>query len=243
MSENIAQVRPSPRLDRAGVGRVITVLVSSLLVAAIFFGAAGTLAVPRAWLYYGSLVGYLLVSMVVMFVTTPAVAALVNERGRAFKKDVKGWDKMFGLVYTALMLLAPAVAGLDVGRWRGSHVPQAFAIPSVVVTVLSYAFVSWAMVANKHAETGVRIQGDRDHQVCSSGPYRLVRHPFYISLIVSNLVYPLAIGSLWALAPGAVVAVLFVWRTAREDATLQVELKGYAEYAARVRYRLLPGIW
>jgi protein-S-isoprenylcysteine O-methyltransferase Ste14 len=53
----------------------------------------------------------------------------------------------------------------------------------------------------------------------------------------------LALGSLWALIPAGIVVCLFVVRTALEDRTLQEELEGYKDYAQRVRYRLLPGVW
>jgi protein-S-isoprenylcysteine O-methyltransferase Ste14 len=53
----------------------------------------------------------------------------------------------------------------------------------------------------------------------------------------------LILGSLWALIPGAIMAVLFIIRTALEDSTLQKELEGYKEYAQKVKYRLIPGIW
>jgi protein-S-isoprenylcysteine O-methyltransferase Ste14 len=77
----------------------------------------------------------------------------------------------------------------------------------------------------------------------SSGPYRIVRHPFYISLIVSQLIYPLAVGSPYALIPALLIALLFVWRTAREDETLRLELEGYEAFTKRTRYRLVPGLW
>ncbi len=99
------------------------------------------------------------------------------------------------------------------------------------------------MIVNKHAETGVRIQDDRNHAVVSSGPYRIVRHPFYISGIVTSFVYPLAVGSLYAFIPALVIAVLIVWRTAREDQTLRRELDGFEAFTKRTRYRLFPGVW
>jgi len=45
------------------------------------------------------------------------------------------------------------------------------------------------------------------------------------------------------MTPGVLIAVLFVYRTYREDLMLMDGLDGYAEYASRVRFRLLPGIW
>jgi len=142
-----------------------------------------------------------------------------------------------------LLLVLPAVAGPDTGRFHRSEVPALLALPALIVTILVCMFVHGAMIVNKHAETGMRIQEDRHHQVVSSGPYRFFRHPFYISVIVTQLVWPLVVGSLFAYVPALAIVALFVRRTAREDPTLRTELPGYAQYASRVRYRLLPGIW
>jgi protein-S-isoprenylcysteine O-methyltransferase Ste14 len=99
------------------------------------------------------------------------------------------------------------------------------------------------MIVNKHAETGVRIQSERNHAVISSGPYRIVRHPFYVSAIVSQLIYPVALGSPHAFIPAVAIALLVVWRTAREDETLRRELEGYEAFTKRTPYRLVPGVW
>jgi protein-S-isoprenylcysteine O-methyltransferase Ste14 len=232
-----------PRLTAAGIGRLATVLVSGVLQAAVFFVAAGRIDVHRAWLYYGAVLGYLVVSIVLMLAFFPAVADVVNERGK-IKSDVKSWDKVFGIGYTVLlMLVVPVVAGLDAGRFGWTDVSVVWAVPATVLTLLSYAFVHWAMVVNRYAETGVRIQSDRGHEVVTTGPYRFVRHPFYIGIIIVSLLYPLAIGSLWAFVPEVGICLLFVVRTAAEDRTLQAELPGYAEYTRKTRYRLVPGVW
>ncbi|MCU0241985.1 MAG: hypothetical protein MUF51_06135 [Vicinamibacteria bacterium] len=89
----------------------------------------------------------------------------------------------------------------------------------------------------------MRIQEERHHEVVSSGPYAFVRHPFYVSISVTQLLYPLAVGALAAYLPCLAIVGLVVWRTTREDAFLRAHLPGYAEYAARVRYRLLPGLF
>jgi protein-S-isoprenylcysteine O-methyltransferase Ste14 len=98
-------------------------------------------------------------------------------------------------------------------------------------------------LVNTYASAVVRVQQDRGHRVVSQGPYRYVRHPMYVGVILMGLAIPPALGSWWALAPGLAIAVTFVLRTAQEDAVLQRELPGYAEYAQQVRYRLLPGVW
>jgi protein-S-isoprenylcysteine O-methyltransferase Ste14 len=232
----------NPRLTKAGIGRLLTVVMTLAVTAAIFFLTAGTLEVSRGWLYYGGLLAYLVIAMSVIVLFFPEAIETVNARGK-LNKDVKTWDKVFGLAYTALTLLQPAVAGWDVGRARSFEAPWAVSVVAFALTIMAYAFVHWAMISNKHAETGVRIQEDRHHAVVSSGPYRIVRHPFYISLIAAALLYPLAVSSLYALVPGVVMALLFIWRTAREDETLRRELDGYENFTTKTRYRLVPGVW
>jgi protein-S-isoprenylcysteine O-methyltransferase Ste14 len=229
-------------LTAAGIGRMVTVVLGLAATAAIFFLLAGTIQVRSAWIYYGGVAGYLVLAMIALLTFFPDAIETVNARGRVHR-DVKSWDKRFGLLYTALLLIQPAVAGWDARQGRAFDVTPILSLFALAVTIAAYAFVHWAMVVNAHAETLVRIQREREHRVISSGPYRFVRHPFYISLIVTYLVYPLAVGSPRAFAPALLLAVLFVWRTAREDATLQQELEGYGAYTTRTRYRLVPGIW
>ncbi len=240
MTDAAAPTRP--RLTGSGVARMATVVLTLAATAAIYFLAAGTPAVLRAWLYYGGLLAYLLLAMAAAAAVFPQVIETVNARGH-LHKDVKTWDKVFGLAYTILLLVEPAVAGWDVRRAATFDAGWPVTALALTATVAAYAFVHWAMVVNPHAETGGRVQGERHHTVISSGPYRLVRHPFYVALIVTQLVYPVAVGSPTAFVPGIAIAALFVWRTGREDRTLRSELEGYEAYTERTRYRLVPGVW
>ena len=79
--------------------------------------------------------------------------------------------------------------------------------------------------------------------VCSSGPYRIVRHPGYSAAIAGALSYPCILGSWWGFVPVALLVLLFVARTALEDETLKAELPGYREYASQTRQRLIPFVW
>ena len=108
---------------------------------------------------------------------------------------------------------------------------------------LALALIGWAMAANKFFSAVVRIQEERGHATVMSGPYRWVRHPGYTAMIVQFLSAPIALGSLWALIPGGLAAVVYFIRTALEDRTLRRDLPGYRVYAQQVRYRLVPGIW
>jgi protein-S-isoprenylcysteine O-methyltransferase Ste14 len=147
-------------------------------------------------------------------------------------------------VYTLFTLSLFVAAGLDVGRFHWSDtVPLWVQVAALVGFVLSFAFNIWAMAVNNFYSRVVRIQRDRGQYVVTDGPYRFVRHPSYIGVIFSWACAALALGSWFALVPVALIAATFTVRTALEDRTLQEELPGYKEYAGRVRYRLLPGVW
>ena len=109
--------------------------------------------------------------------------------------------------------------------------------------IAGLAGLTWAESVNKHFEPTVRIQTERGHTVVDTGPYTIVRHPGYLAASLLVLGMPLALGSFWALIPAVISYLLLVVRTALEDRTLQDELPGYREYAERVRYRLIPGVW
>src|SRR5262249_37889472 len=135
------------------------------------------------------------------------------------------------------------LAALDAVRFRWSDVPVWLIAVGYVLAAAGYLGSVWVYGVNKFAEPTVRIQSDRGQTVISTGPYALVRHPLYAFSLLLFPGFPLALGSCWALIPAGFAAVLLVIRTALEDRTLQAELEGYKEYAGRVRYRLIPGVW
>lgn len=221
------------------VKRSVTVVISLLLIAAILFLASGHLDWIWAWVYLGICLLSLLINASIMLRTSPETVA---ERARI--QDTKDWDKVIGGLWgVVIYLVLPLVAGLDLRfRWTHTMTPS-WHIAGAVVLATGLGFTSWAMIANAFFSTAVRIQTDRGHQVCSTGPYRLVRHPGYVGFILQSIAAPFLLGSVWALIPGIIAAVLMIVRTALEDRTLQSELPGYSDYVQKVRYRLIPGIW
>ncbi len=135
------------------------------------------------------------------------------------------------------------VAGFDERFGWSPPFPPALQVAGLFIMAAGFAFTIWAMANNPFFSSLVRIQTDRGQTAADGGPYRWIRHPGYLAMIAQNLSVPLALGSLWAWIPASVAAGLLVLRTALEDRTLRKELLGYAGYANRVRYRLLPGIW
>lgn len=205
--------------------------------AAVLFGASGRIDWPMAWAVVAF---HVFVTLLAFRVVDPD---LIRERSR----PGPGFDRrdalLAGLGFVWLTPLALLAAGLDARLGWSPPVPLGGRLAALVAMAAGYGFGLWAMRVNRFFSTFVRIQHDRGHQVVSRGPYALVRHPGYGGFLVASPATVLALGSLWALLPVAVGTALFVLRTAREDATLRRELPGYADYAARVRWRLLPGVW
>jgi protein-S-isoprenylcysteine O-methyltransferase Ste14 len=157
---------------------------------------------------------------------------------------MKSWDKVFWvfnfLLYFAVIIIGP----LDAGRFMLSpELPISIYIISYVAHVVGYWLILWAMWTNNFFSSVVRIQKDRGQKVIQSGPYRIVRHPGYVATFLIAPSTAIILGSLWALIPAILWVIAIIIRTALEDKTLQKELEGYKEYAKKVRYRLIPGIW
>jgi protein-S-isoprenylcysteine O-methyltransferase Ste14 len=216
--------------------RMLQVVIQTLLIAAILFIASGRPDWVWAWAYLGVGVGILVINASVL------PPELIAERGQV-KEDTKGWDRVLAIFIIIPTLGTLIVAGLDERFGWSPQLDWAIQVIALVFFALAQGLFSWAMASNKFFSGTVRIQEERGHAVATGGPYQYVRHPGYVGYIASWIAMSLTLGSLWALIPAGLVMCLMVVRTALEDKTLQAELDGYQDYAARVRYRLLPGIW
>jgi protein-S-isoprenylcysteine O-methyltransferase Ste14 len=207
-----------------------------VILALTLFVPAGRLDWPMGWA---------LVAMMTAWVTGTGLVSgpeLLAERAER-REGTKHWD-MVVLGLAGLGAVArPIVAGLDLRFGWTEGIPLTAQIAGLLIGGSGYALGVWAMSANAFFSKVVRVQHDRGQTVATGGPYRLVRHPGYLGEIACELSTPIMLGSLWALIPGALAAAFFVLRTELEDRTLHRELDGYQEYAQRVRYRLVPGVW
>jgi len=158
-------------------------------------------------------------------------------------KGAKAWDRAILSVLRLIELARYILAGLDQRHGWTSDFPLSAQLIGLTVCVLSAALFTWAMASNIFFSQIVRIQSERGHAVVTNGPYRYVRHPGYVGMILFEFAISTLLASWWALIAGGLCAILLIIRTALEDRTLQAELTGYVDYAHRVRYRLLPGIW
>ena len=229
-------------LDVTGgiVKRLIQLGVQALLLAAILFLSSGRLDWVWAWVYLASFVAGVGIFGILLYRKNPE---LIAERAE-IREGTKRWDRVLTFFYGILAsVFLQLVAGLDKRFGWSPALPVAAHLAGLALSLIGHALASWAMLENAYFAGTVRIQAGRGHTVCTSGPYRIVRHPGYTGWMVGLLTVPLLLGSLWSLIPGGLAVLLLVVRTVLEDRVLQEELDGYQEYAAQVRYRLVPGIW
>ncbi len=232
-------VEPEKTGRRGKILRALRIVLTLAFVIALIFVPAGTLKWPEAWIL---LVVYFVVVTVVVLWWKRHAPDLLRER-MSRKKEAKSWDKTLMAVYTLILLVLLVVPGLDAVRFGWSKVPPVLKVLGFLGYAPAMALGLWAMMENAFLSDVVRIQKDRGHTVCTTGPYRHIRHPMYTGVILFFLCLPLSLGSWYSFIPAAVIVALFVIRTALEDKTLKAELPGYAEYAERVRFRLVPGLW
>ena len=203
--------------------------------AAALFASAGTFAITAFWVY--------LAILATVFVASFAMLdpGLLRERMRPGGKPPPLGLKLF----TVVLLLHLVVAGLDRGRLHLSDgIPPWLQATGLAVVAAAYALVLWAMRVNRFFSSVVRIQFDRGQRVVATGPYSFIRHPGYAAGTLIVLASGIALGS-WLAAVLLVVTSLpfLFYRAITEDRVLLAELPGYREYAGRVRWRLIPGVW
>jgi protein-S-isoprenylcysteine O-methyltransferase Ste14 len=206
----------------------------------LLFVPAGTLHWPGAWVF--------LAFMVASGVGFGAWLArkspeLLAERMRPpIQRDQPAADKKIIWTFGFANLIWLLVMGFD-ERFHRSDMPVALQTLGLALLIASSAFIAWVFRENAFAAAVVKVQSERGHHVISSGPYAFVRHPMYSGAVLFLVGIALLLGSWWGLAMTPIFAVIFVIRTRIEESTLMTGLTGYSDYAARVRYRLVPGMW
>jgi protein-S-isoprenylcysteine O-methyltransferase Ste14 len=215
-------------------------LIWIVAMGALLFASAGTLHWPAAWALLATSAVLGPACGLWLAKTDPALLA---ERMRPMmQRDQPAADKKFMLVFGTTALVWFIAIGLD-KRFHGSDIPVALQALGFVMLLLSTGFIMWVMRENSFAAPVIKLQTERGHHVVSTGPYAWVRHPMYSGAVLFFIGVPLLLGSWWGVAMAPLFFVLFAVRSGIEERTLIAGLPGYADYAARVRYRLLPGLW
>jgi protein-S-isoprenylcysteine O-methyltransferase Ste14 len=218
---------PKPLLAVASLALPVAVTV-------IYFSAAGRLDLPAAW------------AVVAILVLLGVVMSLWGDRGLMAERVRPGGANRNHLgqrVASVMLLVHWIVSGLDAGRLAWTPVAMWLRWVGVGGYAIALCLLFWAVQVNRFYSSVVRIQSDRGQATVEAGPYRIVRHPGYAATLLAALTGGTALGSWLGLAPLLVMGIFFIHRTQLEDSMLRAELPGYADYAARVRYRLVPGVF
>ena len=237
MSSVTQSDKPGVQLNR---GRVVRFFLSMPVFFALFmFLPAGDFTWVKGWIFIAVFIGSLGAIWAYLSRVNPEVIAARTQS----HKDTKSWDKpiVFFLLLSVYSIIP--VAALDDGRFHWFPLPWWVCCIGYAMYLVGMLIITRAEAVNKFFEVTVRIQSDRNQYVIDTGPYAIVRHPGYVSGIILFPGTALCLGSIWALIPAGIGVAVIILRTQWEDQTLQAELPGYREYAQRVRYRLIPGVW
>lgn len=215
--------------------RLLAWAITCVVVLGLLFVPAGRLDLPMFWAFAGALAALSLVH------TLTVDPGLARERMRP---GPGGTDRSFPRLASILFIAELLIAGLDAGRFHWSDtVPVALQAAALAISATCFAVLFWASTVNRFFSPVVRIQAERGHHVVTEGPYRYARHPGYAAVLLGVPCTALALGSWWALVPAAAFVLAVLRRILIEDRYLQENLPGYPEYARRVRYRIVPGLW
>lgn len=209
------------------------------LVASLLLVPAGTWRWPEAWLFVGLYVAFAVPIGTWLLRTNPGLLAQRTDWSR---RAPKAWDRALIGALTPAWLAVYLVAGLD-HRFGWSRVPAGLRAAGFALVVAFFVLFAFVLRENAFLSRVVEVRPEEGHRVVTTGPYGVVRHPMYAGYVVSLFATPMALGSWPALAPSALLAAGIVVRTVLEDRALHAELPGYPDYAARVRWRLVPGVF
>jgi protein-S-isoprenylcysteine O-methyltransferase Ste14 len=218
---------------------LIKQLIGSLVFFAIIFISAGRINYWQGLIYL--VIG--LVMVILNYTLLKIDPELSNERSKP-GEGTKKWDKIIlglSLLVTISMYI---IAGLDSGRYHWSpEFHWSLYLLGILLTASGQLIFLIAQKQNKFFSSTVRIQSDRNHIVCETGLYKIVRHPAYMGSIIQSLGFPLLFGSVWSIVPICLMIILLITRTTLEDKTLRNELRGYDEYTRKTRNRIIPFVW
>jgi protein-S-isoprenylcysteine O-methyltransferase Ste14 len=168
---------------------------------------------------------------------------LTNRRGALLvgpRRDDRRWLVWFTLLNS---LLLPTAAAAELFIFQAAAFGEEWFFLGLTLYAASWFLQHWAMLHNRFFVIGTVLPGEDATDLAVTGPYRLVRHPGYLAMLLHSLAPVWLLGSLASLLPALGLLLLIVFRTLRKDRFLSQQLNSYDDYGLQVKQRLLPGIW
>ncbi len=208
-----------------------------LLAAVLMFSLSGRWGLWNVWAYAAIYAAVFSFQDLALFRTN---RDMLKER---YRPSTAGSGQPLVIAGLAVLILHWSIAGLDQRLHWSDVVPPAGVVAGLVICAGGLGLFAWSMLVNPFFSSQVRIQSDRGQRVIGAGPYAIVRHPGYAGQLLFAVASGVALNSLFAVIVLVIAFLPLFRRTMVEDRMLHDELPGYADYAAKVRYRLIPGIW
>lgn len=209
-----------------------------IFIALALFLPAGTIFWLQGWIYL-----IVMITFSTSFITYLTKKDPELLKARAKIKTTERWDKKLSIIGTPFFILLYIIPGFDAVRFKWSNLPFYISIIGYIGMIIAIIIFLLVSRENTYLSRVVEIQEERGHKVITTGPYRIIRHPMYFSVIILYISHCLALGSVFGLIPCGIIIIMIIFRTIREDKMLHEQLEGYKEYTQKTRYKLIPGIW
>lgn len=225
------------QISRSELLKIVVTRFSLITLAlmVMLFLPAGNLFFWEAWVYLAILIIPMLFVLAYLLKNNPGLLA----RRMRFREKEASQKRIVTFSFIPF-LLAFILPGLD-QRFGWSKTPLAVIVLAEIIVLTGYGIIFLVFRENQYASRIIEVE--KGQTVIQSGPYAIIRHPMYLGSMLLYVFSPLALGSLWALIPGAMIIPVLVVRILDEEKILTRDLKGYPEYMQKTRYRLIPGIW
>ena len=204
----------------------------------VLFLAAGTTRYWQAWAYLAVFFGASFLITLYLMKNDPALLARRLSGGPTAEQEK---SQKIAMLFVSIGFIALLVVPALGRRFMRPGVPLPVAILGYVLTALGFYITFLVYKENPFASAMIKVTGDQ--RVISTGLYAVVRHPMYAGGLLYLLGTPLALGSYWGLLALAAMSPFLLWRLFDEERFLSKNLPGYAEYCAKVRWRLIPGVF
>lgn len=232
--QDMPLTEPSTHADL--MKQVATRLIAAwILFPAFLLGTGGTLWWWQAWVYCALLLLPMTVFALWMSRRDPES---LERRMKVQERDpVQRRIQIWGGIFFLVLMTLP---GID-HRYGWSDPPLIAELIAMAIVMVSYIAILGVFVVNRWA--GRTVETYTEQTVVATGPYAIVRHPMYSGVVALSLATPVALGSWWSLLPMLGVLPMIAIRIDNEEAILTAELPGYADYCARVHWKLIPHVW
>jgi len=236
----LEQAKADERLQRTGL-LAAAVPCLGVLVQALVFQLVFRQAMPAR------IIAYLAVVTVSALASGIFLATCLPElANRSWAARLLGGrsDRTWRILFAATTLLVtPLVAAFELLTFQSAAFGEIGFLIGMLLQTAGFYLLHLAKLHNRCFVNPMVIPGTEPDAVCTSGPYRWLRHPGYLAMALSGIAAPLLLGSLMAFFPALASVLLLIYRTGEEDSYLLSQLPEYQAYRMKVKRRFLPGIW